>query len=139
MAANLSLSGRVIVLWRLLCLLAGFKEKHVACRSFLLTVNGCVQVSAKWSRGVALAVLVGCLYDRLCNGPIGDPRSSACSPEAALVQRSIIKFSCAGESQQQQQPSPAFQRQSQYYSPPPLPPPGHAQTALQFDMGNACI
>ncbi len=56
-------------------------------------------------------MLVGCLYDRLCNGPIGDPNSSACSPDAALVQRSIIEFSCAGESQQQQQPSPAFQRQ----------------------------
>jgi hypothetical protein len=88
--------------------------KNVACGSNLMTVNGYVQVSAKWSRDGVLAVLGGCcLHDRLRNGSIrGTSFSSTCGLEAVdlIHQHLTIEFNAGGDSEQQP-PSPAFQRQ----------------------------
>jgi hypothetical protein len=88
--------------------------KNVACGRNLMTVNGYVQVSAKWSRDGVLAVLGGCcLHDRLRNGSIrGTSFSSTCGLEAVdlIHQHLTIEFNAGGDSEQQP-PSPAFQRQ----------------------------
>jgi hypothetical protein len=90
-------------------------DKNVACGNSLMTVNGYVQVSAKWSRDGVLAVLGGCcLHDRLRNGSIrGTSSSSTCGLEAVdlIHQPLTIEFNAGGDSEQQP-PSPAFQGQA---------------------------
>ncbi len=112
------LSRRVNLVCVCVCVCSGALlfccDKNVASGSNLMTVNGYVQVSAKWSRDGVLAVLGGCcLHGRLRNGSIrGTSSSSTCGLEAVdlIHQRLTIEFNAGGDSKQQP-PSPAFQRQ----------------------------